>query len=278
MKPRRHTFFFARLTLAGPWEDKKSATEAALQTDVAEERGRFKYGFFDYQPLYLDDTRFAFGRIVKYKQILEGEVVDEQSHRIVERGLPRGIVAKSDFLLHSATGLLAYRPVASRLSAHQFRSIFAALLEAAHHAFFVSAHIDPVNEDITIMDAISRFTKISRVEFDLHPSNPSNRPFYRPLDQRLKAINASRMQQTIFGAEGGLRPDKLKNDDALRGVLMAADGYGEASVDGEIDNRRLVVTTGDAPVRADVEPSDEPENLGRQLLSAFERLWKRMSE
>lgn len=278
MKQRRHTYFFARLTLAGPWDDKKSAIEDALQGDIAVVKGRFNYGFFDFEPLEVDSTRFDFGRVVKYKQLLEGEVVDEESHQVVVGGLPKGIVAKSEFLLHSATGLLAYRPIASRLSAYQFRTVFAALLEAAHQNFFVSAHIDPVNEDITLMEAISRFTKISRIEFDLHPTNPSNRPFYRPLDDRLKRLNAARMQQSIHGAEGGLRPEELDDDDSLRGVLMAADGYGEASIDGEIEERRLVVTTGDAPVREDIEPTDEPENLARQLFLAFERLWKRMTE
>ena len=276
MQARPHTFFFARLTLAGQWEDEFSPVRKALESDTTEERGRFKYGFFQIDDVTADGELFAFGRLVKYKHVLEGEVVDEQSHQIVSRGLPRGIVAKPEFVIHYSSRLVAYRPIAGRISSHQFKSVFTSLLEAAYQGFFVSAHLDPVNEEFGIDEALARFSKIRRVSFDLHPTNPSNRPFYRQLDERLKALNAERLQQTVTAAEGGLRPELLKSDDSMRGLFMAADGYGHGAIEGEAEGRRVVITTTDAPVRQDVEPTEDPTNTVGQLLSGFARIWKRM--
>jgi len=169
MQARPHTFFFARLTLAGKWEDEVSPVQKALKSDVTEERGRFKYGFFDFQDLTAENQEFAFARLVKYKQILESEAVDEQSHQILKSGLPRGIVAKPEVLVHYSSRLVAYRPVAGRISPHQFKSVFSTLLEAAHHDFFVSAHLDAVNEEFGIEDALARLSHISRFRLTFIP-------------------------------------------------------------------------------------------------------------
>jgi len=276
MQARPHTFFFARLTLAGQWKDEVTPIQTALESDLTEERGRFKYGFFDFQDLHADNQRFAFARLVKYKHVLEGEAVDEKSHQIVDSGLPRGVVAKPELFIHYSSHIVSYRPIAGRVSSHQFRSIFTSLVEAAHHDFFVSAHLDSINEEFGIGDALARFSKISRVSFDLHPTNPSNRPFYRQLDERLKALNAKRLQHTVTAAEGGLRSDRLKDDDAMRGLLMAADGFGQGQIEGEAEGRRVVITTTDAPVRQEVLPSEDPQDTLNQLMASFNRTWDRM--
>jgi len=43
-----------------------------LKTEKFHDKNEFKYGFFDVQELNND---FVYGRIVKYKRVLEGEIV-----------------------------------------------------------------------------------------------------------------------------------------------------------------------------------------------------------
>jgi len=89
-------------------------------------------------------------------------------------------------------------------------------------------------------------------------------------------LNAERFQATITAAEGGLRPDRLKDDDSMRGLLMAADGYGQGLIEGEAEGRHVVITTTDAPVRQDVLPTEDPQDTLHQLLAGFNRIWERM--
>lgn len=274
--PRRYrTYYFARLNLVGSWDSKRDFIFSALTSELTVTKGRFRYGFFDIRDLDSAEGAYAFGHLVKYKPVLEGEIVDEQRREIVEGGLPMGVVAKPEFLLNYRSSLVAYRPISNRLSQRQFRHVFASLMEAAHHDFFVGAELQSIVEDYKIDEAIQRFAKISRISVDIHPSNPNNRDIYRHIDKRLKDLNAAKIKETIIAKEGGINRETLKDDDALKALTMASDGYGFGTVEGEIEGRRTAVTTEDSPVQQDVIATDDPENLLDQLRSTFWRIVRR---
>lgn len=277
MPSKVHTYFFGRLNLLTYSEDKREFLYTALSTDTSEVSGKFKYAFFDVQELTLAGELFVFGRLVKYKPLLEGEVVDEGAHRLVDGGLPHGVVAKSEFFLHYRTSVLAYRPVTNRISANQFCEMFSRLVEAAYQNFFVSAEIDSIDEDIEIERAIEQLDVVSKVMFDLHPSNPSNRAVYRHLDERLKALRAQRLRQTMTACEGGFVRDTLLDDDGFKGLMMAVDGYGKGCVEGIIDGRKVAISTEDSPVKKEVVASESPSNLLHQLIPTFKRIWERVA-
>ena len=210
--------------------------------------------------------------------MLEGEIVDEQSHRTVLGGLPYGIVAKSDFFLHYETGVLAYRPLASRISARQFRFVFARLLEAGHDSFFVSAQVETIDEGIKVEEAIRKMEIVRKVVFDIHPTNPSNRDVYKRIDERLKKLEIEKLKQIVEAKEGGLNKDALFEDDIYRSLIMATDGYGSGSISGVAEGRKIVITTEDSPVRKDVVDSANPDEILENLLPTFNRIWKRINE
>jgi hypothetical protein len=246
-----------------------------LLTDKFHDKNEFKYGFFDVQEL---NNEFVYGRLVKYKRILEGEIVDEESHRTVVGGLPHGIVAKSDFFLHYKSGVIAYRPLASRISAKQFRHIFARLFEAGHDNFFVSAQVETIDEGLKIEEAIRKFEVIRKISFDIHPTNPSNRDVYKRVDERLKHLRAEKLKQTVEASENGLNRDALLEDDIYRSLIMATDGYGNGSLYGVSEGRTMVITTGDSPVRKDIVESPSALEMLESLLPAFKQIWNRIRE
>lgn len=278
MPARIQIFYFGRLNLIGVWENKRKFVYDALNTDVVEIRGKFKYGFFDVEELDLDGEPFVFGRLVKYKPLLEGEIVNEDKHELTGGGLPDGVVAKSEFFLNYRTGVVSYRPISNRLSANQFRELFAALIEAAHHNFFVDAEVESIDEDLVIEEALSTFKSVNRISVDLHPTNPSNREIYRRLDERLRRLRANRLKQTIESYEGGLDRSELKEDDTYRGLLMAVDGYGKGAIRGETqEGRKVTIYTDDSPVTKEIAPSETPSEVLYQLMPTFRRIWERMA-
>jgi hypothetical protein len=276
MPARVHTYFFGRLNLLGARDDKHRFLYDALKADIYETKGKFKYGFFETREVVHEENLFAFGSLVKYKPLLEGEIVDEDTHRLVEDGLPYGVIARSEFFFHYRTAVIAYRPITNRLSATQFREITARLIESAHDNFFVSAEIESVDEDLEIREAVGKFETISKISFDLHPSNPSLRPIWRAVDERLKALEARRLRETVEAREDGFNKDILMNDDAFGGLIMAADGYGKGRVEGVLDGRKVTISTEDSPVKKEVIPSDDPVDLLSQLMPTFRRIWERM--
>ena len=280
MPSRIHTFFFGRFNILGVWEDKRTFIFDGLSTDELEQRGKFKYGFFEIEEIVFESQLFVFGRLVKYKPLLEGEIVDEDRHELSSDGLPYGVVAKSEFILHYKSGVIAFRPVSNRLSASQFRDIFAALFEATHHKFFVDAEVESVDEDLAIEEAFTRFRTISRVSVDLHPTNPSNREIYDRVAKRLKRLQAKRLRQTVEASENsdGLNRDELREDDTYRGLLMAVDGYGRGYIQGVIDEgRKVTIYTDDSPVKKEVIPSEDPTDVLHQLIPVFRRIWDRLA-
>lgn len=269
---------FARLNLLGQWDDKHVFVSDALASGATESKGKFKYGFFDLEEVELESEMFAFGRLVKYKPLLEGETVDERLHQVVEGGLPQGVVAKSEFLLHYDSDVIAYRPVASRLSPAQFREMAAKLIELAHDRFFVSAEVQSIDEGFEIEEAIREFEEITKVSLDLHPSNPSNREVWERIDRRLTELGAIRMWQTLIARQGGFDRTTFFDDDVYRGLMMAADGYGSGLIQGTVDGSQVTISTEDSPVKQEVRPSEHPDDLLGQLMRTFRRIWERMTQ
>lgn len=279
MVSRIVAFQFGRLNLVGTWNDKREFLFKCLSAGIPLEIKQFKYAFFTVQELTEDNEAFAFGRLVKYKSELEEEVVDETTHQLSTDSIPLGVVAKSDFFLHYRSGVIAYRPITNKLSSGQFREVYARLIEKANDNFFVNAEIQPIGEQIEIEEALKRFQIIYRIVIDLHPSNPSNREVWQRVDQRIKAIGANRLREIVDAIpSNGFDLRTLQNDDAYRGVLMAADGYGKAEVIGKMDNVEKIIRTEDSPTETKVTIDDDPRQTLAQLIQTFRHIWGQISE
>jgi hypothetical protein len=276
--PTIQNFIFGKLALSGKWEDQYAYNLSSLRSPIIEDSGKFKYGFFDPQELEFNSEKFVYCKLVKYKSRLEGEIVDERTHKVLEGGLDLGVVARSDYYLDILTGVIAFHPIDKRLSERQFRAMFARLFEAANHEFFIQAQIDLIDEPFKIQEAIQRFQMVNRISFDIHPTNPSASEIYRRLDERLKKLHAERIRTEIIAKEGGLNQEALSRDDASRAIAMAKDGYGKASVKGIVDNRNVTLTTGESPITKKVLMSGSPIDVLNQLFPIFLQIRARMAQ
>ena len=275
MPRRAHTYHFGRLFLYHPSVDKRQTILDALKAGVFESERKFKYGIFDVQEIDNDGQWFVFGRLVKYKQLLEGEVVNEDEKRLLDDALLRGVVAKSNFLLHYESSVLSFRPLPSRISDRQFRTVFPRLIVAAYEDWFVGANVESIDEDLEIVDAIRAMDIVERIKFEVRPSNPSLREEYRSLQERLREMRAEKLAQTVVAREGGFDKDALLADESYQGIMMATDGYGRGEVHGQSEGRTKVIRTEDSPVVTKIVPSEEPLEILNQLLQSFKRIWER---
>ncbi len=275
MKPQTQTYFFGRVNTISNVTDKRQLFFQAFTANKFHMKGDYKYGFFTVREI---DSDFAYGLLVKYKPMLEGEVVDENVHQLVEGGLPDGVVAKSDFFIHIPSSVIAYRPITNKISSSQFRETFAHLIEVGHENFFVSVKVESIDEELRIEEALKKFDQILVLSFDIHPTNPSNRDTYKSLDEKLKLLNADKMKQTLESKSGGLNKSAILDDDSYRALIMAIDGYGKGVIHGTIEGNHKVISTEDSPVRKDVIVSNNPKDILDQLLPEFEKIWKRITE
>lgn len=280
MKQSVHVYHFGRLNLLGAtYEGKRGYILEALRANIFESDREFKYLIAKVQELTVNDDVFVYGTLVKYKELLEGIVVDENRKELVEGGLPDGLIAEAKFFLHYGSSVVAYRPIANRISDRQFRNLFARLIQAGRNNLMVTADVESIDEEIQILEALEELVTIERITIDLHPTNPSNREIYISIDERLKRLRAERMRQTIEAKDGGLNKTAIREDDTYRGIVMATDGYGWARVDGvNKEGRQVQINTDDSPITARVTDFENPHLILESLLSTFTRIWARMQK
>jgi hypothetical protein len=230
----------------------------------------------------MDDAnlgRFYGGFLTKYKEYDEVEVVDPEARAIADESVDNLVVAHSRFLLHVPSGLVAYHPVGTRISAAAFQTRFCLLVENALNEVFFSAEILPINQLEMFQEALRKFTRIDRLSIYLHPSNPSNRQPWRRVDERLQAMNVSQYQEVYRGnpAKGGLKPEADKS--ILRKIVMTEDGYGRTEAIGIIDGKPHKASTQRQPLSAPAPNDAAPgATVLRALANSFTSILKRFHE
>jgi hypothetical protein len=125
------------------------------------------------------------GYLVKYKPEFDQEVVVRETGKLSEAEIKNFVVAKSRFFLHIETGLIAYHPEGNAITSDQFRHQFALLFET-NHGMFVRVEIESVDDQYQLRDELRRMTAVSKVQVELHPSNPHDVESWRRIDQRLE--------------------------------------------------------------------------------------------
>ncbi len=274
MTNREYKYLFGRIHLLSLSIDKKEIFKKSLKYTSSILIRDFLYGFFNYRDMDDYSPDFVYCQLVKYKQKLEGETVDEKRRELLEGGLDRGVVAKSEFFIHIPSMVIAFREIPNKISRKQFISIFPQLFEQANGNIFIDVKLNLIEEEYTILDAIKKFERITRITTELYPTNPNNRDVYKSIDERLKRLGASKVKQTIE-SEAGFKKDALLDDDSYYGVIMAVDGYGSGSVEGVKDNRRIIVTTGQSPLQKRIIANEKEVDRLKELLSQFIEILRR---
>lgn len=274
--PRKNsTYLFGRLHVIANFEHKpkQKYLQDSINSETTWREGDFEWGFFDYENFEFQKEIYAFGNLTKYKPIADDGFVDRGKHKIVKRQVPDKIYATSSFILHFATGIIAYHPIANKISNTQFKKLFCRIIEEANDQLLVKASIESIDDETAIFEAIRSFEKIHYISIELHPSNPSNRDRWKRTDERLQKLKVDKFKEYYESIDG----INLEEDDETFGnVIMAADGYGRAEIVGILDGDDRKVSTEKLAVQGKAPSEGSPLEIFSALLGKFDGIRKRM--
>ena len=186
MAPHLYTFQFGRVLLVGrSIMDKADFYKSVFAVKRPYSDQFNKYMFVDVQSLSYNQETYFVGQLVKYKA-KEEDVVIEDSSEIGTKIIDNAVIAPSEFVLHSFSGIVAFRSMPSLFSPKQFRDKFARLVEASLDNFFISAKVEAINEEFDIQEQFKRFRSIRCIKVDLHPSNPHNSDLWKHVMKKLR--------------------------------------------------------------------------------------------
>jgi len=223
-----------------------------------------------------DKKLFLFGNLAKYLPHALLPQVDEDEHESRDIEVDRFMVAASSFVYLPGFSGIAYQHIWNKIEHKTFRLVFSELIKAAFGNFFVSCEIEPIVEYIEFVKKIHTLKRITRLKSAVHPPNPLYGRLWKSLREYLakRELDELRIKEDA-GKDGNIKTELPKILDKFTqkapsakidvkgdldigdaSVLMAADGYGKASVEGHDGKRTIIVKTLDITknFRFDAEP------------------------
>lgn len=276
MRKKTVKYVMGRLNLIASYKDKFEYVKSSITKNVIVDSSskKYKFGIFEVETKIIEDESFLIGTLTKFSPIEDEEKVNIKEGRIDVSQDKNNVVAKSNFILHVKSGLIAFRPIGNKISEQSFRKIFPEIIEKANEDFFINADIQIISQEIDIFKSLENFEKIRNVSIQLHPSNPTNRDIWKKVDEELQNSQVETYSTSYKSEKGIIVSSESK---IFSEISMAADGYGKARIEGEQCGQKKVASTDEIPVRFDVS-QDEDKNkiLSGSIIKKFKEIWDRM--
>lgn len=128
MPIRVQRYYFGRLNIISAYPDnKKDFLLQGLNSDTLLSARNYSWGFFEIEEAQYDENDYIYGFLVKYRPFAPSEFVNIETREIEEQEDRDRITAKSSFLLHIKTGIIAYH-VSTEINDRLFRENFSSFL------------------------------------------------------------------------------------------------------------------------------------------------------
>jgi hypothetical protein len=266
----------------------------ALREPVVLQRNNNLYTFIDIQVIGQPaEPSGVFARLAKFKPEAAVQIVKPTEHEGAEQNVKNLVEASSPFVYLPEFSGIVYQHVWNRLQREHFEKVFGELIQAKFGNFFVSCRVEPVADLRTFVVRLSKLDKINSIRAKVNPPNPLFGPCWGSLvdymkKRRLDEVTVQEESQTgvvtnikrIASAmleEGD--PAKLTTmmEPLMGGVgdaalLMAADGYGRAKVEGHEGDRAVVIRTSENQKSFLLDKDPEPAALAEAARSEFSRV------
>lgn len=240
--------------------------------------------------------RFIFAKLAKYRPQGAIEVVEPEQHSERTAEVTNLLVASSPFVYLPEFSGIAYPHIWHRLEREQFEKTFGTMVTEKYSGFFKNVSIEPIADLRTFVHNISRLDRITRIDATVHPPNPLFGPAWESLRDYLRSRNLKDLNvKEDAASDAGIRTNipqlaaavlEDRNElgrEAARvigrqsgvgdaAVLMAADGYGKAKVQGTRGQRRVIVRTQQSQIHFPFDKDPEPEALYAEARAILERI------
>jgi hypothetical protein len=272
--------------------------EQAIASPIVWKKREYLYTFTDIRVRNdLPAGGYVYGRLTKYRPSGEVEVVVPEQHVAAIEDIPNLLYASSSFVYIPEYSGIAYQHVWNRLRYEQFERTFATLIREHFGAMFVDVTIEPVADLRTFVQRISTLDSVTSVDATVHPPNPLFGPLWDDLRQYMRSRNVGELKvaeasNTIDGLNTNIprlarrvleRPEipptvarevlgAVQPGIADAAVLMAADGYGKATVKGRSGQSSLTFRTSQSHISFEFPGEPDPDALYQEARAILARI------
>ena len=259
-------YYLGRVHKAGQLDQEKLI--GAIVSAVSVERRNFNFTFTDAKVFgNKEEPNFIFSRLAKYKPRGAVDIVRPEEHKEATADIENLIDASSPFVFIPRFYGIAYQHISGRLEKDVFERIFPELISKKYDNFFVSCGIEPITDLRTFVARLSKLEQVRRLQATVKPPNPLFGPCWASLKDYLKSrnleevsvkeeaqpkgginTNIQKIAEIMIQGKGRIEEVKQLLEPYMQGigdaaVLMAADGYGKAKIEGVEDEKTVIIHT-----------------------------------
>ena len=277
--PKQATYYLGRISKINLTAEKFLQ---ALSSPSSVEARDYLWTFINYKVFKKNNKiKFVYAELAKYVPSGEVEQVDEKQHESRNVEVDHQLIASSPFVYIPEYSGITFQHIWNKIEQKAFIQNFGKIISETFGGFFVDCQIEPIAEYLQFIRKLKTAKRISKLEASVHPPNPL---FGRLWDSLRKYLKDRDIQELSLKEQAG-RDGRIKSKllEILKGIaeekqieelslqqdiqigdaviLMAADGYGRAKVEGHDGKRTIVIRTSDVIKSFKYDAKPEPEQL-----------------
>ena len=227
---------------------------------------KFLWVFCDLFEKNVDDNTIIFARLGKNKKETGETIFDKQNwtyKRIVVNS-PKA-ESYSNFIIIPKSQTILFEEKKGIISTKQFTDMFS-LIYSRHFNDLSSVIIDLLSEKEKIFYYLKEYEKITKVQFDVRPSNPETDEDFKQLDDFLKN---SRTKKGSFEFENDEEGLEIDNNLISQGINLSSSGYGNAKITVKKGNETRIIDTKSQILRFVVPAAGNPDSIANNLYKQY---------
>ena len=245
---------------------------------------------------YNKEKNYIYGKLVKYTLESEIETVLPEQHKESSVYVAHKKESSSPFIIILDYMGIVYPHVWNNLLKEQFEKYFSELITEKHENFFVSCMIEPIVDLRTFVDRVSTLSRIEKINATVVPPNPLFGPVWEELkdylnDRDTKELTVIEKSNHLDGIKTKVKKlmayflnedlatnngieflKKQQYDMTDAAILMAADGYGKATLEGYNGNEKVTIKTKDNQKSFLYDKDPEEEDFYYFVLEEFKSI------
>jgi len=285
-------YYLGRITKGGVLTTEE-LIEAILDPRVIK-KNNYSYTFANME--YNKEKNYIYGKLVKFLPEGEVETIEPDKHQETSILIPHKKESSSPFILLLDYMGIAYPTVWNNLLKEQFERYFCELIEAKYDSYFVSCTIEPIVDLRTFVERIAYLDRVEKIKATVVPPNPLFGSAWKDLKEYMekrktgevtiseKSKNMDGIHTKIIGImkkyvekfaseekeEVTIEDQQYDIGDAA--ILMAADGYGNAKIEGTADSEKVIIRTKDNQKSFLYDKEPDSEEFYEFVLEEFKNI------
>ena len=289
---KHYRYYLGRITKGGVLET-KDLINAVIDPAIIS-KNLYHYTFTNMH--YNKEKNYIYGKLVKYTLESEIETVLPEQHKESSVYVAHKKESSSPFIIILDYMGIVYPHVWNNLLKEQFEKYFSELITEKHENFFVSCMIEPIVDLRTFVDRVSTLSRIEKINATVVPPNPLFGPVWEELkdylnDRDTKELTVIEKSNHLDGIKTKVKKlmayflnedlatnngieflKKQQYDMTDAAILMAADGYGKATLEGYNGNEKVTIKTKDNQKSFLYDKDPEEEDFYYFVLEEFKSI------